>query len=63
MAMTLEQAQQSIDQLIQQVTALHALVTQLQARATTSDEEHKRMHLELVRTQGQLEQANTGGEN
>ena len=61
MTMTLEQAQQSIDTLNQQVGALHNLVTQLQTRAIASDEEHKQMHTELVKTQGQLAQANTGG--
>ena len=60
MTMTLEQAQQSFDTLNQQVGALHNLVTQLQTRAFASDEEHKQMHTELVKTQGQLAQANTG---
>ena len=61
MTMTLEQAQQFMDTLSQQVGALHNLVTQLQTRAIASDEEHEQMHTELVRTQGQLAQANTGG--
>ena len=30
-------------------------------RAASADEEHKQMHMELVKTQGQLAQANTGG--
>ena len=59
--MTLEKAHRFIDTLVQQMGALHALVTQLQARATASDEEHNQMHAELVRIQGQLTQANTGG--
>ena len=50
MTMTLEQAQQSIDTLIQQVGALHNLVTKLQTRAVASDEEHKQMHTELIKT-------------
>ena len=56
MAYTLEQATQLIDQLNQQVN-------QLMTRATSADEEHKQMHMELVKTQGQLAQANTGGKS
>ena len=62
MAMTLDQDQQFIEQLIKQVSQLHALVTQLTARSTSADEEHKQMHADLVRTQAQLlTQVNTGG--
>ena len=61
MTMTLEQAIQMIDQLAQQVNLLNNQVTQLTTRATSADEEHKQMHTELVKTQGQLVQANTGG--
>ena len=62
MAMTLEEAQQSIDQLVQQEGALHALVTQLQARATASNEEHKQIHAQLVRTQGSSHKQTQGEE-
>ena len=61
MLMTLDQAQQAIDQLTHQVNQLGALVIQLTARSTSADEEHKQMHAELVRTQAQLTQVNTGG--
>ena len=53
MAYTLEQANELSDQLTQQVN-------QLITRATSPEEEHKQMHMELVETQGQLAQANTG---
>ena len=61
MTMTLEQAIQMIDHLVQQVNLLNNQVTQLTTRATSADEEHKQMHAELRRTQGQFTQANTGG--
>ena len=61
--MTLEQAAQLIDQLAQQFNQLHAQVTQLTARSISADDEHKQVHAELVRTQAQLAQANTGGGN
>ena len=56
MAFTLEAAAQMIDHLTQQVN-------QLMTRATSADEEHKQMHMELVKTQGQLAQANAGGKS
>ena len=55
MAYTLEQATQLIGPLTQQVN-------QLITRATSADEEHKQMHMELVKTQGQLAQVNSGGQ-
>ena len=61
MAMTLEQADQLIDQLLQQVNQLNTQVTQLTTRSTSADEEHKQVHAELVRTQAQLAHINTRG--
>ena len=61
MAMTLDQAQQSIFQLEQQVNQHHVLVTQLTARSTSADEEYKQIHAEFVRIQAQLAQVSTGG--
>ena len=54
MAYTLEQATDLINQLTTQVT-------QLLTRAATSDDEHRQMHTELMKHQGQLTQANIGG--
>ena len=59
--MTPDTAQQAFDNLTQQVHALNAQVTQLTTRSTAADEEHRQMHAELVRTQTQLLQVNTGG--
>ena len=65
---TPEQATQMIDQLNQQVaqqslqvTELVNQITQLLTRAATSDDEHRQMHTELMKHQGQLTQANLGG--
>ena len=52
----MEQATQLIDKLSQQVA-------QLMTRATSADEENKQMHMELVKTEGQLAQANAGGKS
>ena len=54
MAYTLEQATDLINQLTTQVT-------QLLTHAATSDDEHRQMHTELMKHQGQLTQANIGG--
>ena len=58
---TPEQANQMIDQLNQQVAQLTQQITQLLTRAATSDDEHRQMHTELMKHQGQLAQANLGG--
>jgi len=60
MAMTWEQMSDDMkQQLIEQMTQQ---ITQLTARANAADEEHRRVHTELERTQAQLTQGNaTGG--
>ena len=54
MAYTLEQA-------IDMINNLNAQVNALTTRAATADEEHRQMHSELLKHQGQLTQANAGG--
>ena len=56
MAYTLEQATDLINQLTTQVA-------QLLTRAATADDEHRQMHAELMKHQGQLTQAHTGGKS
>ena len=55
MAYTLEQPTDLINQLTTQVG-------QLLTRASTADDEHRQMHAELMKHQGQLTQTNTGGQ-
>ena len=59
MAMTWEQM--SEDMKSQYIDQMTAQITQLVARASAADEEHRRMHAELEQTKTQLTQANAAG--
>ena len=56
-----QQATQQNQQATDLITQLTTQVTQLLTRGATSDDEHRQMHTELMKHQGQLTQANMGG--